>query len=435
VRPSRHLTSSALRVLHVVPTLARDYGGPSVAIVGMAGALARAGLDVTVLATLADGERPVDGAAGLAGAGVRVVALDRPRMPLVPDGFALSPRLGRWLERNVARFDLVHVHTVFTHPSSLGCRHARLADVPYVLRPCGMLDPWSLAQGWLKKLLSRRIVDRRNLAGASAFHFTSDEERAGAWAALRARSVVIPLGVDGVTGRPSGGDGPGERTRQILARVGGRKVILFLSRLHEKKGLDLLIPALGGLARRRDDFVLVLAGSGSADYARRVHRMLGEHALTDMTELAGFVGGDDKAALLRAADLFVLPSYQENFGISVVEAMAAGLPVVVSDRVNIERTVAEQRAGLVVPCRVDELAGAIERLLDGDAMRRRMGAAGRRLAEAAFTWDAVSPRLIGLYEDLLAASGRGSAPGLPPSRPTPSIEARPLTPLLQEDRT
>ena len=249
-----------------------------------------------------------------------------------------------------------------------------------------MLDPWSLAQGRLKKAAWMRLVERANLDGAATIHFTSEEERVAATRYTgTVPCAVIPLGVDI----------PDVRRPKQQA---GRKNILFLSRLHPKKGLEILIGALGKLQRERDDFALVIAGTGEPAYEQRLRRLVADTGLASTTTWCGFVEGIEKDELLNSADIFALPSYQENFGIAIVEAMAHGTPVVISDRVNIHRTVSENGAGIVVGTDGDSLASAIRRLLDDDVLRTQCGENAVATVSRHFSWDTVGQELITLYQ-------------------------------------
>ncbi len=315
----------------------------------------------------------------------------------LPASFAYSPGLANWLEETVTQFDLLHVHTLFNHPSANACAVAHKQRVPYIVRPCGMLDPWSLRRSRWKKAAWMTLWGRRHLNGAAALHFTSSEEqRLTERLRLNAAGVVVPLGV--------------EVLKRGRTDASGLKTVLFLSRLHPKKGLDLLIPALGDLARKRDDFRFVVAGGGEARHLKDVGRQLLEHGILGRTKLTGFVAGPDKAELLGEADIFVLPSYQENFGLAVAEAMAAGIPVVISDRVNLHPEVARYRAGLVTTLDRREIAAAIEKLLDDEALQREMGHNGQRLVQEKFNWASISRQIANLYDNVLRGNDSTARP-------------------------
>lgn len=366
-----------LKVLHVVPTLDPLYGGPSSAVRGMSKRLMARGIDPVIVATTTGPQWPSDG--------VPTIQAPLVASRLLPASFYYSPELAYWIEKRVREFDILHVHTIFNFPSAWACRVARQHRIPYIVRPCGMLDPWSLAQGWLKKSLWLRLIERANLNGAAAVHFTSEEERLAASRFTgNIPCVVIPLGIDIPT--------------QLPAKPAvGKKRILFLSRLHPKKGVERLIDALSEL-RKRDDFIFVIAGSGEAAYERRLRRLVSEAGLDANTEWCGFVTGVMKESLFRSADIFVLPSYQENFGIAVAEAMAYGKAVVISDRVNIHSLVSTNNAGIVIRPDGESLVAAIRRLLDDESLRTRCGANAESAALHQFSWNTITQDLIDLYQ-------------------------------------
>jgi len=186
-------------------------------------------------------------------------------------------------------------------------------------------------------------------------------------------------------------------------------LIVFLSRLDHKKGIDRLLPAINALAARRDNFAVVIAGSGEREYEAHVRDLVVAHGLQEKVIFTGFVQGQDKMDLLRDADVFVLPSYDENFGLAVIEAMAVGAPVVISNNVGIHHEVTEYGAGLVTSCESDEIAHALGTLLDNGSLRRKMGKNGRHLVGDKFTWEKVAGRLMELYEAVVSHGTIASA--------------------------
>ncbi len=386
-----------LRVLHVIPSVGPLRGGPSVMVRAMARGLARAGLEVHVVATDDN-------------------ARDRLRVPhatpVLEDGvtyryfprqtrfYTFSWPLTRWLARHVRDYDLVHIHALFSYAAAPAAYWAARAEVPYVVRPLGTLSRWGMEHRhpWLKRL-SLCLVERRILCGAGAVHYTSQQERVEATElGVRAPNAVVPLGID-LT--PFAELPPRGWLRERVPGSAGRPVALFLSRLDPKKGLDLLLAAFTHARSRRPDLVLVVAGSGDAGFEQGVRRHATRLGLGDSVYWAGFLSGKEKLAALADADLFVLPSYSENFGTAVVEAMAAGLPVVISDRVGIHREVAAARAGLVVPCEQEAVADAMLRLTVDSALRGELGAHGRELARRRFSIASMTDNLLGMYGDVL----------------------------------
>ena len=183
-------------------------------------------------------------------------------------------------------------------------------------------------------------------------------------------------------------------------------LIVFLSRLDHKKGLDRLLSAISALAIERDNFAVVIAGSGEREYEAQVHDLVLAHGLQEKVIFTGFVQGQDKTDLLRDADVFVLPSYDENFGLAVIEAMAVGVPVVISNNVGIHHAVTEYGAGVVTACESGEITHALNNLLKHDSLRRTMGQNGMKLVKEKFAWEKVARELFGLYQSILSGERR-----------------------------
>ncbi|MQY59458.1 MAG: glycosyltransferase, partial [Clostridia bacterium] len=181
----------------------------------------------------------------------------------------------------------------------------------------------------------------------------------------------------------------------------GKKIILFLSRINFKKGLDILARAFGEVARKRDDVYLVLAGPDNEGYGAKVRAWLQEEGALGRSIFTGMLLGEEKLAALRDSDIFVLPSYTENFGIAVVEAMACGLPVIISNKVNIWGEVSEVGAGIITDCDSHQVAETIARLLDDRNLREEMGERGKKLVEEKYTWPEVAKEMIEVYEQIL----------------------------------
>ena len=383
------------------------YGGPIAAAVGLTRELARQGHDVTVMTTNIDGptilDVPVDRAVALDGVGVWYFQVERPRW------YYFSRPLARALKSRVAEFDVVHIHSIYLWPTTIAAYWCRKRKVPYLIRPAGSLDPVMFAKsyaGWrasslslVKKWLYLNTLGRRDLGGAAGIHYTSQAEMDASRARiLKPPQYVLPLGVDLPDGEEAAG---GLRLRQRHPELSGKKIVLFLSRLDPVKGLDILLAAMGDLAARRSDFVLVVAGSGSSAYETRLASLLERYGMQDRIVYLGPVEGPDKWSVLRDADVFVLPSYHESFGVAVVEAMAVGLPVVISDRVNIHREVGAAGAGLVTSLDPGEVAAATETLLGDEGLRRRMARAGKTLARERYSWERAATGIARVYENIV----------------------------------
>lgn len=390
-----------MKVLHVIPSVAPRYGGPSQAVVEMCRALHAQGADVLIATTDADGAGRLPVAHARPVPYLEVPTIFFPRQ--WSEAFKYSRALARWLEQHVNEFDVVHIHAVFSHACLVAARACRRHDVPYIVRPLGTLDPWSLKQKRLRKQLYWHIGGQRMLHNAAAVHYTTIEERRLVEEALGlSHGVVIRLGVAGDLLRHANG------TEQIKARslLAGVDYILVLSRLHTKKGLDLLMQAFLRLIREQEfrRWKLVLAGEGDAHYVDRLRRMAVAGGASDRVVFTGWLEGEAKYSILRDAALLALPSYQENFGICVLEALAYGVPVLISPHVNLAQDIEEVGAGWVSHLEHESLTSTLGDALKQKSERARRGQAGREYVNKRFAWSAVAAELLTLYRATIAKS-------------------------------
>lgn len=393
-----------MRILHVQETLARNYGGPSKVLPELAKAQAEAGLEVEILTTNADQPHGVYHAPGRARLPDSAVWVNY--CPSFPRLLRFSTGVVGFLRRNARRFDLFHIHGLYRFPPSYAGYAARKAGIPYIIRPHGSLDPYLFARSSRSLPLKRtyeRLIDRPNLEAADAIHYTTEDERdRAAFLKLRPRAFVVPNGLDWAPydALPARG--------ALRARLGldGCPLVLFLGRLHHKKGMDILIAAFDALRRGMPAARLVIVGPEPDGYGAQVRKWVAQRGLNDAVLFAGAMTGTDVLQAYVDADVFVLSSYTENFGMSVVEAMACGRPVVISDQVNIHSDVARAGAGIVTRCDSGEVSAALFALLGDEARRRALGEAGRSLVRGRFTWAAIVRQLQAQYEAVLAAHAR-----------------------------
>ena len=384
-------------ILSVIPSLAARDGGPAKAAIEMCRELLRRGEHAEIYTTNADGTgrlkvplgRPTD----VAGVRVTYFAIHGSNY------YKYSPALAVELRANVSKFDIVDINSLYQFPSTAAAHYCRQHGMPYLLRPHGTLDPYLYRHHSLRKRFYELLIEQRNRAAAAAVHFTSAEEmQLAQLSGLRFRGVVAPLGIE-LQPEPICSESAADI---IWPQLATKKTVLFLSRVNFKKGLDTLASAFGEIHRRRQDAHLVIAGPDTDGYGKQVRGWLAEEGALGSVTFTGMVLGERKAALLRRADLFVLPSYTENFGIAVVEAMAARLPVVVSNRVNIWREIAAAGAGLVVKPSAREVAEATLTLLDNPSLAKEMGERGRCLAREKFSWQVAGDELVHLYQEIVA---------------------------------
>ena len=393
-----------MRILQIVPSISLIYGGPSQMVLGLSAALASQGIEVSVLTTDSNGD------AGQA-------PLDVPlNTPVEQDGyqvryFRCSPfrrykfslDLLRWLSQHASEFDLAHIHALFSPVSTAAATICRQRNLPYILRPLGTLDPSDLQKKRRLKQIYATLLERPNLAGAAGIHFTSPQEaKISERFGTHAPDLVIPLGVK-LLMMPTKG-----RARAKWGIPDDQPLVLFMSRIDPKKGLNLLIPALERLATEGLNFHFVLAGTNpqDPDYEKQIQERVKASPLSSRTTITGFVTGELKAALLQDADLFVLPSYYENFGIAVAEAMVAGTPVVISDQVHIWEEVKDAEAGWVSPCEVDSLTQRLREALQDVGEQKRRGANAQDYALKNYSWDAIALAMIQAYRQVLEVKSK-----------------------------
>lgn len=383
-----------MKVLQVIPGLASSSGGPGRATLANCRA-ARAvapELEFTLVTTglgLDDHWRQSVGERMPAGSRVRTFRA------FGSGAFTFSPGLVAWLHRRVAEQDVVEVQALLHPISSVAAWVARRAGVPYVVVPHGTLSEYTFRhrRRWLK-VPYFRLVESRTLTRAAAVRFTTDSERKEASRlGPTGPAVVIPHPFE-----PS----PSRRNRRSETGDGQadsreRFQVLFLSRLDRVKGLDVLLPAMAKLRWELPEARLLLAGSGTEAYARKVRREIETLGLGDTVATPGFLEGDEKERALASSDVFVLPSRHENFGVAVVEAMDAGLPVVVTPGVGIWREIQRAGAGVVVERSPEAVASALIGLLGDAERRRRMGTAGRVLVRERFSPLRIGRRVAALY--------------------------------------
>jgi glycosyltransferase involved in cell wall biosynthesis len=379
----------------VIPSASTVDGGPNHAVRALARGLVARGVEVTVATTNASGNDALD------------VPLDTPVIEdgvayryfarTVPGSWKFSWPLTRWLFKHAGRYDVVHVHALFSYATIPGCRAAARAPVPYVLRPLGTLSGWSLAhRGW-KKRPYFALLERSHLEMASAIHVTSeaeagDVERLG----YGDRARVIPLGVD-----------VGAHTFARRAADASRPLqLLFLSRLHEKKNVPLLLRALAAASGRGRNIELTIAGDGEPRYRAELESLSTSLGLGRSVRFVGHVEGIAKQTTFENADVFVLPSAHENFGLAVAEALAAGLPVIVTPGVALAHNVEQAGAGIVVDATQDALASAFEWAAVNPGAMIEMGERAWWLAQRELSWDTSCARVAELYAELASSGGR-----------------------------
>jgi glycosyltransferase involved in cell wall biosynthesis len=384
--------NAPLRILHVVPTYypAVRYGGPVRSVHALCASLVRRGNRVSVYTTNIDGE------------GESAVPLG---VPVNMDGVSVhyfpvpalrrlywSPALARQIRLTITEFDLVHLHSVFLWPTYAAARSAYRAGVPYLMSPRGMLVADVIRnKSRLLKTAWITLVERRSLARAARLHVTAEIEgdEAAALGLELPEIVCVPNGVSWPSRHVSMTEGP----------FGGvsKPYALFLSRINHKKGLDRLIRAWKWVPQ----LMLIIAGNDEEDYLPELKALAQREGVVGRLRFLGPVSDEHKWALYENAEMFVLPSYSENVGNVVAEAMAMACPVVITPDVGLAKLVAKTGAGVITAGDPRILAQAIADLHQDEIRRRRLGVLGRQAAIEHLSWDGVAAQMDAAYRRIL----------------------------------
>ena len=388
-----------MKVLHIIPSVGQVRGGTSRAALDMVKALRNAGIDAEIATTNDNGENLLD-----------VLLNQRTEYQEVPvyffsrfspavasvREFAFSSQFTAWLRQNISKYDLLHIHAIFSYPSTVAMAIARFKGIPYMVIPHGLLCEWSLQQSTYKKQIYLQLIERTNLNHSQAIHFTSEKEQQEvSLLGLNTHSFVLPHGLYVPPPIPNAR----HRLREELKIPVDEPIILFLSRLHIKKGLDYLIPALGKLTHHRFNFVL--AGSGSPEYEAEIESLLISHGISNRTHIVGFVKGERKDLLLQGSDLFALTSHSENFAVVVLEALTVGLPVLATPGVALASVVEQYKLGYVPKLDVLAIANAVDDFLKHPQMAQDMSDRARQLIVEKYTWDKIACQMQQVYTHIV----------------------------------
>lgn len=385
-----------MKVLHAISSIDPIHGGPTTALIGLTRAQVAVGMQVKVFATWCPPTDVGPSVEIFRASGVDVATLG----PCNPRR-STHPMVTRTTIDEVRNADVVHIHGLWEEVQHYAAVGARKYGKPYLIRPCGLLDPWSLKQGALKKKLYLALRLRKDLKRAAAIHCTTaiEAEHVGLLK-LGTPALIEPNGIN--LSEYATLPAPGT-FRLRYPQLEGKKLALFLSRIHLKKGIDLLVPAF---ARAKvDNAMLVVAGNNEGGYETEIRRLVKENGIEDRVLFVGELRGADKVAAFTDADLFTLTSYTENFGIVVAEALASGTPVLISDGVALHPDVTAARVGGVVPLDIDQIASSLRRWLTDDVLRSDAASRARAFVQSRFDWNEIARRWKDHYASIIASGG------------------------------
>jgi glycosyltransferase involved in cell wall biosynthesis len=389
-----------MKILHVIADLDRRRGGPAQVCIELARLLANAGHDVRIVTTergfpaefVDHGPEPF----GPKSLTIESFPIDPPRF------WGTSWAMRRRLSTAVQEADIVHVHSLYMFHDWVTGHYCRLYNKAYIVRPHGTLDPYMHNRHRWRKYVVERLFQNEMQRRAAGLHYTTQEE----WDLARPyahnpRGWVAPNGIDlsQFDNLP-----PSGALRLRYPQIGDRRVVLFFGRLNFKKGVDTTISMFANVARKRSDVILVIAGPDGG-MRRLAEQRVGEASLADRVIFTGMVTGEDKRIVLGGSDFFVLPSMSENFGISVVEAAACGIPVIFSDRVNLRHDFEAAKAGLIAPPNAAAFAECLCYLLDNPAECSAMARRGYDFVRRRYTWDALAGDYEKMYREAINFHG------------------------------
>jgi len=311
--------------------------------------------------------------------------------------YKIAPEMGAWLGQHVGKYDLVHIHALFSYSSIAAARAARKAGVPYIVRPLGTLTRYGIEQRrpWLKRI-SLRWLEGPLLRHAAAVHFTAEAERdEAAVLGIPMRGIVLPLAVDAAA------EPDFEALFHRFPALRGANYLLFLSRLDPKKNVEALLDAMLVLMPNHPELLLVVAGDGDPSYVAQLKQRANSLGISSRLVWTGFLDGGLKAAALKGASVFVLPSFSENFGIAAAEALAAGLPCVLGQGVALAAQVEAAGAGSAVAPTSAAIAAAVSAYLIDADKRGQASRAASLFAKQELSLAAMGHGLVALYSDVI----------------------------------
>jgi glycosyltransferase involved in cell wall biosynthesis len=347
-----------LKILHLIATVDPEYGGPVEGILRqnevIPGTMEIASLDSPHAGFLADFPIKTYPLGEYKTGEGWVHFLKR---------YGVSRKYLRWLSENASNYDCVIVNGLWNFSSMAASLTLPSSNVPYFVFTHGMLDPWFRTNFRAKHLLKQffwLFSECRLLANSESVLFTTKEERDLARTMFWGHNYRAEVVGYGTAAPPPSNDAQEEQFRLTVPALGDRKYLLFLSRIHSKKGCDLLIRAFASIASRFRDIDLVVAGPDQSGLKEQLQREAAGSGIADRVHWPGMITGDAKWGAFRSAEAFVLPSHSENFGVVVAEALACSTPVLISNKVNIWHEIEDERAGFVDD---DSVEGTV-RLLD-----------------------------------------------------------------------
>jgi len=383
---------SKLRILHVVRGL-RNSSGTTHIVGPLAEEQAKLGADVSLYFVEQGGDAPVTPDATLVRSSSFPVSIPLP----TPNHAGISFPFASALRQDIETFDFVHIHAIWNFPTWSTMRAAR-ARVPFMVAPQGSLEPWALKQSAWAKSVYGSLLEKPLLKRAAGMQAVSSAEAKQIRDfGLEVPTFVVPNGVDARLLK---------REAQPLAEKLGlkeQKTLLYLSRLHPKKGADILLKAFAQIPETEPITLVIAGGDAGSGFADTLKRLAADLGIGSRCIFLGEVRGEEKCETLLGADIFALPSHSEGLPVAAIEAMAAGLPVLVTPGCNMPE-LEDWKAGRILPPEVHPFAQGILETVRDAGRAREMGLNGRRLVKEKFTWKTIARETLEIYQTVPAAA-------------------------------
>lgn len=312
-----------------------------------------------------------------------------------------SYELTKELQKNIQRYDIVYMPAVWNYPSAITSYYARQNNVPYVIAPKGVLYPHTFKKEGLKKKIYYQLISKRDLINASAIMYSNEHEKSEVenFLGIQTKSILVPNILD--FNEIESYKIKQKTLKERYPEIKNKKVILFLSRLCRKKGLDILAESYGKLLAEKENIHLLIVGPDSEGIIDKVKNWFAQANALDSVTFTGMLKGKKKYEAYFGSDIFVLPSYSENFGMVVAEAMASKLPVVITNQVGIHNVVKEMGAGRVTEPRADQIKDSLHWMLEHKDQSKQMGRCGRKLVKEKFSPEKVGSTIFGAFNSII----------------------------------
>lgn len=380
-----------MKVLHIAASLSYEWGGPTKVVAGLTEALAKKGIEITVFAPITDELK----FAQINGVNVQIFKQSFPARIWT----SCSLELARAVEREISKFDLIHIHEIWHHPQFIAYKAAIKAGKPYIITIHGELEPWCLSNKKIRKKVVSFLFQKKIIEDASALHALTQEEIKNISNYAENNNIfLIPNGIVIEEFEELSNE---DCIKDMYPEIKDKKVILFLGRIHPKKGLELLIKAFSRIAKDRNDVCLLIVGPDSEGYQHTIEKICKTEGILNSVIITGMLIGRKKLAALRVANLFVLPSHSEGFSISILEALACGLPVVITKECNFPE-VEKMGAGRVIERDVEQLSNNLIELLENPELCKTMGEKGKKMVRDTYTWDKIADKMVAVYETVMS---------------------------------